>query len=150
MQVNIEDIRRSYEMLSDEALLAMDRTDLATIAQPVYDAELALRGLSKDDPVDAAAGVETDPDELTELAEFTSADEMSTAKSTLRAAGISVFDNINDLSKMKWMFEQGAMDGLKLFVPRAQMEDAQVVLDSWEEIDEEELARQSEQFKAPE
>ncbi len=150
MQVNIDDIRRSYELLSDEALLAMERADLAPVAQPVYDSELAARGLSKDAPAHDPAAAETDPDQLTELAEFTSGDEMATAKSTLRAAGISVFDNINDLSKMKWMFELGAMEGLKLFVPRAQMEDAQAVLDGWEEMDEEELARQSEEFEAPE
>jgi hypothetical protein len=43
LQLNIEDLRRHYASLSDEALRAINRTELVEIAQQCYDHELAQR-----------------------------------------------------------------------------------------------------------
>lgn len=45
MQVDLEDFRRHYASLSDEALLALDRTELVAAAQTCYDEERARREL---------------------------------------------------------------------------------------------------------
>jgi len=46
MQVDPEYLRRHYNSLSDEALLAINRSDLVEIAQKCYDAELDRRELA--------------------------------------------------------------------------------------------------------
>jgi hypothetical protein len=43
LQLNIEDLRRHYASLSDEALRAIDRSELVELAQQCYDQELAQR-----------------------------------------------------------------------------------------------------------
>jgi hypothetical protein len=45
MRIDPEDLRRHYESLSDEELLDLDRSDLAPIAQGIYDQQIARRGL---------------------------------------------------------------------------------------------------------
>ena len=46
MEPDPEYLRQHYNMLSDEALLSIDRSDLVEIAQKCYDAELARRELT--------------------------------------------------------------------------------------------------------
>ncbi len=43
MKLNIDDLRRHYASLSDEALREIDRTELVELARQCYDQELALR-----------------------------------------------------------------------------------------------------------
>jgi hypothetical protein len=43
LKLNIDDLRRHYASLSDEALRAIDRTELVEIARQCYDQELAQR-----------------------------------------------------------------------------------------------------------
>ena len=43
MQINLEDLRRHYASLSDEALREIDRSELVELAQQCYDQELAQR-----------------------------------------------------------------------------------------------------------
>jgi hypothetical protein len=45
MRITPEDLRRRYESLSSEGLLDIDRADLASAAQAIYDQEIARRGL---------------------------------------------------------------------------------------------------------
>jgi hypothetical protein len=45
MRIDPKDLRRHYESLSDEELLDMDRSDLAPVAQGIYDQQIARRGL---------------------------------------------------------------------------------------------------------
>src|SRR5438876_5170213 len=45
MRIDPEDLRRHYESLSDEGLLDIDRSDLAPVAQEIYDQEITRRGL---------------------------------------------------------------------------------------------------------
>jgi hypothetical protein len=47
MEPDPEYLRQHYNMLSDEALLSIDRSDLVEIAQKCYDAELARRKLTR-------------------------------------------------------------------------------------------------------
>jgi hypothetical protein len=61
LESDTEDIRRHYDSLSDEALLAISRADLTEVAQRCYDAELSARGiapqLEAQDSSDAVLGV---------------------------------------------------------------------------------------------
>src|SRR5690242_904664 len=45
MQIDAEDLRRYYASLPDEALFALDRTELSEMAQKCYDEELERREL---------------------------------------------------------------------------------------------------------
>ena len=60
LQSDTEDLRRHYDSLSDEALLAISRADLTEVAQRCYDAELSTRGmapqLAAQDSSDAVLG----------------------------------------------------------------------------------------------
>lgn len=46
LRIDLEDFRRHYAMLSDEALFALNRNDLVSAAQQVYDEEMARRKAS--------------------------------------------------------------------------------------------------------
>ena len=56
MKLDLEALRRHYQSLSDDALLAMDREELVEAAQHCYDEELAERGLTSQE--EAQAGQE--------------------------------------------------------------------------------------------
>src|ERR1035441_4521453 len=45
MRIDPKDLRRHYESLSDQGLLDIDRSDLAPVAQGIYNQEMARRGL---------------------------------------------------------------------------------------------------------
>lgn len=49
MQINSQELHDYYAALSDEELLALDRTELTAAAQKFYDAELAKRGLTAEE-----------------------------------------------------------------------------------------------------
>lgn len=49
MPIDIDDLRRHYDSLSDEALLEIDRDELVDAARDCYDEELAHRGLDFDE-----------------------------------------------------------------------------------------------------
>jgi hypothetical protein len=57
MQPDPEYLRQHYASLSDEALLELDRADLVEMAQPLYDREMAQRGLASaaEEPQDDGA-----------------------------------------------------------------------------------------------
>ena len=46
MKLDTEYLRQHYDSLSDEALLAIDRTDLVEVAQAIFDDEVGRRGLA--------------------------------------------------------------------------------------------------------
>jgi formiminotetrahydrofolate cyclodeaminase len=107
MQIDLEELRHKYSSLSDEALLAIDRAELVEAAQPCYDAELEMRGLS---PSPGAAGEpsreEEEPEWLGDAAEALSranlpgvvaAPEMEDAKKVLDAAGIPCYLQIREI-----------------------------------------------------
>lgn len=55
MKLDPNDLKRHYASLSDEGLLEINRDDLVEIAQKIYDAEIASRGLTltaKEEPED--------------------------------------------------------------------------------------------------
>jgi len=49
MQIDPDDFRRHYALLSDDALLDVDRDELVDVARMCYDAELAERKLTRPD-----------------------------------------------------------------------------------------------------
>lgn len=53
LQIDLDSLRRHYASLSDEELLALDRTELVETAQTCFDQELAQRELTADGEPDA-------------------------------------------------------------------------------------------------
>ena len=49
MDVTLDDFRKHFELLSDDALLETNRDELVEAAQQCYDAEIARRGLHAPD-----------------------------------------------------------------------------------------------------
>jgi PhnB protein len=118
MKVSVEDFRRQYAELSDEALLDVERQDLVPMARACYDEELARRKLKAAPPAPAAGHAPKPPRETEEFAvaeTYASQEEASMARELLRAAGIRA--------------GLGA-DGLAVLVPVSTREDAREVLNA--------------------
>lgn len=62
MRINISDLRRHYEELSDEELLDLNRAQLMALAQQVYDEEMERRGLNRKPEVTFPGEPEEQPD----------------------------------------------------------------------------------------
>ena len=60
VELDPEDLRRHYAMLSDEALAALDRSELVEVARQVYDHELRTRRLTSDPDEDEPDNSELD------------------------------------------------------------------------------------------
>jgi hypothetical protein len=144
MEISLDDFRRHFELLSDEALLATNREDLVEKARACYDEEVQRRGLNHSPESDlvAAGGNEEetaaeDPEEAEELvliAAYNIPDEANLARGLLQIAGIPT-QMRNALAAV------GGID-LKLFVPASFEEHALEILAT--EISDEELAAQAE------
>src|SRR4051812_37780088 len=139
MDVNLDDFRRHFEILSDEALLETNRDDLVEAARGCYDEEVARRGLNTlvAEPVaeEEVNADHADPgDELVLIATYNIPEEANFARGLLQSAEIP-FHLAN---------EYVALGGfqLRLMVPKAFEEQALEVLET--EISDEELAAQAE------
>lgn len=138
MQTSLDDFRRHFELLSDNALLAINRKELVDMARQCYDVEIARRGLNHPD-ADTGESEPTvervsDDERLVELAQFTLQDEANLARGLLASAGIP-YSMSNEYSPL------GGID-VRLMVPASYEEQALEVLQS--EISDEELAAQAE------
>ena len=147
MDVSLDDFRRHFGILSDDALLATHREDLVESAQQCLDEELSRRGLLTGAPGSGeivAEPTEADPDssggEPVSIATYTVAEEASLARGLLRIASIPCH-LANEYTGL------GGFQ-LELMVPAAYVEQALEVLGA--EISDEELAAQAEAAGAPE
>jgi PhnB protein len=125
MKVSAEDFRRQYAVLSDEALLDVDRRDLVELARACYDEELARRQLKVPSPAVVADATDTheDGEEFAVAETYESQEEAKLARELLRAAGIRA---------------QLGAGGLALLVPVSTREDAREVLNA--QVSDDELA----------
>ena len=140
MKADLEDFRRLYSSLNDEALLAIDRDELVPIAQQVYDTELATRGL--DAPLEEEEPAPTQNafgENLVEIAAFDNPSEASVARSLLRIAEIPCILS-TDLPLTSSILNVAT--NVRLYVPPEFVDLANEVLDH--EISDEELAAQAE------
>ena len=142
MQVDLDDFRRRYEELSDDALLDLDRDELVDLARDCYDAELARRGLRRNSTSPPATEVQ-DQGELLEVARFTSSSEADLKKALLESAAIPCYLENEIAGKTLRV-----TDGLRLFVPATLLENAREILDA--PVSDEELIAQAEAEPAPE
>jgi len=140
MDVTLDDFRKHFELLSDDALLETNRDELVEAAQQCYDAEIARRGLHAPD---AEAGSEEpevlpspEPEggKLVHIETFIIPEEASLARGLLTSAEIP-FMMENELAPL------GGFQ-IQLLVPEDYVDDARAVLET--EISEEELAAQAE------
>jgi hypothetical protein len=141
MRIDAEDFRRQYANLNDDALLAIDRDELTPVAQQVYDAELASRGIEV--IVEEEVLVEGEPDDplanMVEIAAFDNPSEASMARSMLEHTEIPCMLS-TDLPLVGSMLNVASE--IKLFVPAELADEALDVLEA--EFSEEELAAQAE------
>ena len=144
MQIDPEDFKRHYALLSDDALLEMDRDELVDTARVCYDAELAERNLtspdaeenasSADHPGDDAPGQTEDGLQL--VATFLSVEEANFARGLLQSADIPCsFENEQAVGF-------SGIGELRLMVPASAYDHACEVLET--EISEEDLIAQAE------
>jgi hypothetical protein len=142
VQIDPEDFKRHYALLSDDALLEIDRDELVDAARPYYDAELTERRLAPEAEESAqSAEAAAESEDRTEgglqlVATFLSLEEANFARGLLQSADIpSSFEN-----------EQAAawtgIGELRLMVPAAAYDRACEILET--EISEEDLIAQAE------
>jgi Putative prokaryotic signal transducing protein len=144
LRVDLDDFRRRYAELSDEALLELDRDELVDLARDCYDAELARRGLRRSSPpaTEAQDHGELVEGELVEVAIFSSSSEADLARALLESAAIPCYLENESAGKTLRV-----TDGLRLFVPATLLENAREVLET--PVSDEELAAQAEAEPAP-
>ena len=133
MDVNLDDLRRHYASLSDDALLAMDPDELTDTARDCLHQELANRGLHEEETLAADEAEESHkPPALAEAATFQSYSEGTLARAVLRSAEIPAY--LDD--------QRAGLGNLKLWVPPEFLEQAQEILDT--PLSDDELAAQAE------
>ena len=142
MQVDLDDFRRRYAELSDEALLELDRDELVDLARDCYDAELARRGLRRNSISPPVAELQ-DHGELIEAAIFSSSSEADLARALLESAAIPCYFENEFAGKTIRVSE-----GFRLFVPATLLENAREILNS--PVSEEDLIALAEADSAPE
>ncbi len=139
MEISLDDFRRHFELLSDETLLATNREELVASARPVYDEEVARRGLNAPAAEETAEPLPgevlpAENEELVLIASYNIPDEANLARGLLQSAEIP-FLLQNDYVAL------GGIE-LRLLVPAQYEEHALEILQS--EISDEELAAQAE------
>jgi hypothetical protein len=142
LQVDLDDFRRRYAELSDEALLELDRDELVDLARDCYDAELARRGLRRSSISPPVTEVQ-DHGELIEAAIFSTSSEADLARALLESAAIPCYFENEFAGKTIRVSE-----GFRLFVPATLLENAREILSS--PVSEEELIALAEADPAPE
>lgn len=141
MNVTAEDFRRHYQLLSDEALLEIDTSELVELARTCHAEEVARRGLDENDSddTDATGVADSDPgsgvaeeakEELVCVVEYDYVDEAELALGLLEAAEITA----------SLESEPGAV---RLMVPAGMAEMALQLLTA--PLSDEELAAQAEE-----
>lgn len=142
MQIDPEDFKRHYALLSDDALLDIDPHELVDVARPYYDAELAERNLASPEIEERAPSNPADEaprqteDGLQLVATFLSIEEANFARGLLQSAEISCsFENDQATA---WT----GIGELRLMVPAADYDRSCEILET--EISEEDLIAQAE------
>jgi hypothetical protein len=138
MNVNADDFRRHFELLSDAALLATNRDDLTEGARACYDEEVSRRGLDKPELAsgesEEGATQAGEAEQMVQIATFAVAEEASLARGLLEIASIP--------SRIATNYVAMGPAEFQLLVPAEFGEHAIEVLEH--EISDEELAAQAE------
>jgi len=146
LQVDLDDFRRRYAELSDEALLDLERDDLVDLARDCYDAELARRGLRRTSSAPPATEAQDHGElvegGLVEAARFSSSSEADLARALLESAAIPCHLENEFAGKTLRV-----SDGFRLFVPATLLDNAREILNS--PVSDEELIAQAEAEPAP-
>ena len=140
MQIDPEDFKRHYAMLSDAALLEIDRDELVDVARACYDAELAERNLAlpggEETAPPVAPGTPPEDGELQLVGTFLSIEEANFARGLLQSADVPC--------SLENEFSAGysGPGALRLLVPASVYDRACEILET--EISEEDLIAQAE------
>jgi hypothetical protein len=143
MGTNIEDYRRHFSNLSDEALLETRREDLVEAARQAFVQEMAERGLNRNDRTSEEFSVKAEAaaseSEMVLIDTFASAAEAGLAEALLEASKIPC--RVGDTLAAAGLPAYAA-EGVPLFVPAAYQEQAELILAA--QVSDEELAAQAE------
>jgi hypothetical protein len=144
VDTNLSDVRKHVALLSDEALLEVNREDLTEAAQGIYEEEVARRGLAwpvEEEP--EAAGPISVGGNLVSVSKYDTLEDARFARDLLRNEGIPAWF-AGELALKK--SDSDPLAGLELLTQADYLEQAQMLLSA--EISEEELARQAEEAGA--
>lgn len=143
MQIDPGDFKRHYALLSDDALLEIDRDELVEAARPYYDAELTERKLVPSDAEEitpTADSSDDTPNTTTDgpqlVGTFLSLDEANFARGLLQSAEIPC--SLENEFGTAW----AGSGALRLMVPAEAYDHACEILET--EISEEDLIAQAE------
>ena len=143
MQIDLEDFKRHYAMLSDDALLEINRSELVDAARVCYDAELAERTLARPNAEENASALDHPSEDVpgTEgglelVATFLTVEEANFARGLLQSADIPCSFENDEAAAWTGMGE------LRLMVPASAYDRACEILET--EISEEDLIAQAE------
>lgn len=139
MDVNAQDFKDHFHLLSDDALLAVNRDELVPMAQQYLDEEIAKRGLNLvqnegDEPEVPEDEPSPEEEELAVVASYDIPEEGEAARETLEQAGIPA-RLVQDTDDMEGV-------GRELMVPADKVLQALDALGL--QISEDELAAQAE------
>jgi hypothetical protein len=149
VDVTARDFRRHFEALSDEALLAVDTSELVESACACHDEEIARRGLKSSAVVeesetsateDGDGSPKTPDEELVCVADYDYMDEAEIAQGLLEAASIPA--SLSSEQGLSMMNISGAANGVRLMVPKHLADQALSILAT--PLSDEELAAQAE------
>jgi hypothetical protein len=141
VQIDPEDFKRYYALLSDDALLEINRTELVEAARPYYDAELAERKLEPPENEVDPAQASVEREDRTEaglqlVGTFLSLEDANLARGLLQSADIPCsLEN-------EYMAQRSGNGALRIMVPASVYDRACEILES--EISEEDLIAQAE------
>ncbi len=147
MDTSPDDFRRHFSSLSDDALLEINRDDLAETAKLCYDEEIASRDLDGASKSDDGEDDSTEPvPELVAVAKFDRQDEANFAQGLLEVNGIQSYLS-NDPMFRADVLSSGTSCCLELMVSPEFADDARLVLET--PISDDELAAQAESEAEP-
>jgi hypothetical protein len=143
MMDSLDELRRIYHGLNDEALLEMNREELTEVARICYDAELTERGIRPKPSASPGANVEPPPTfpsesgEMVVAAVFLVREEAKLAQALLESENIPahVADDYADVNAR-------GLTGFRLFVPAFSLDLARALMQT--KVSEEDLAAQAE------
>lgn len=143
MQIDPEDFKRHYALLSDDALLEINRGELVDAARPYYDAELAQRKLAPPEAGENSSSPDRGDETPSQteggpqlVATFLSLEEANFARGLLQSADIPCSFENNQAAAWSGIGE------LRLMVPASAYDRACEILET--EISEEDLIAQAE------
>jgi hypothetical protein len=127
MKITADDLRRSYQAMSDEELLSMDQEHLTDIARQCLEEEMERRGLTHRDPNAPPAPLDDDGNAWVSAGIFQYVEQARVFLPALEEAGIPFV--LDENADVIWVGST-ALPAVRLLVPEDMLDDAQGVIEA--------------------